>query len=79
MHLSYRCLIVKRTWNQLKSILSTNLIFPISTPQSAIFLFWDLDTNKHLILNHFSIYFQNVHLQPKNNSLLEYKSSADIY
>ena len=39
-------------WNQLKSILSNNLIFPISTPQSAIFEFWDLDTNEHLILNH---------------------------
>ena len=25
------------------------------------------------------MYFQNVHLQCKNNSLLEYKSSADIY
>ena len=37
MHLFCDCLIVKRLWNQLKSILSNNLIFPISTPQSAIF------------------------------------------
>ena len=37
MHLFYNCLIVKRFWNQLKSMLSNNLIFPISTPQSAIF------------------------------------------
>ena len=28
MHLFYDCLIVKRIWNQLKSILSNNLIFP---------------------------------------------------
>ena len=37
MHLFYNCLIGKRFWNQLKSMLSNNLIFPISTPQSAIF------------------------------------------
>ena len=52
MHLFYDCLIFKELWNQLKSILSNNLNFPISTPQSAIFGFWDLDTNEHLILNH---------------------------
>ena len=50
MHLFYGCLIFKRLWNQLTSILSNNLIFPTSTPQSAIFGFWDLDTNEHLIL-----------------------------
>ena len=48
MHLFYDCLIVKRLWYQLKSILSNNLIFPISMPQSAIFGFWDLNTNEHL-------------------------------
>ena len=47
----YDCLIVKKLWNQLKSILSNNLIFLISTPQSAILGFWYLDTNEHLILN----------------------------
>ena len=52
MHLFYDCLIVKKLWNQLKSILSINLIFSISTSLSAIFGFWDLDTNGHLILNH---------------------------
>ena len=36
-HLFYGCLIVKRIWNQLKSTLSNNINFPISTPQSAIF------------------------------------------
>ena len=36
----------------MESILSNNLNFPISTPQSAIFGFWDFDTNEHLILNH---------------------------
>ena len=51
MHLSYDYLIVKELWNQLKSILSNNVIFPKCTPQSAIFIFWDLDTNEHLILN----------------------------
>ena len=56
MHLFYDCLIVKRLWNQLKSILSNDLIIPISTPQSAIFEFWDLDTNdliKQLNLTNF--------------------------
>ena len=43
MHLLYDCLIVKRKWDQLKSILSNN--FPWSTQQSAIFVFWVLDTN----------------------------------
>ena len=52
MHLFYDCLIVKRLWNQLKSKLPNNLIFPITTPQSPIFGFWDLGTNEHLILNH---------------------------
>ena len=45
IHLFYDCSIVKRIWNQLKSMLSNNINFPISTPQSAIFGFWDLDTN----------------------------------
>ena len=58
MHLFYDCLIVKRMWNQLKSILSKNLNFPISTPQSAILGFWDLDTNEHLILNHLLLTFK---------------------
>ena len=53
VHLSYDYLIVKELWNQLKSILSNNVIFPKCTPQSAIFIFWDLDTNEHLILNKF--------------------------
>ena len=47
----YDCLIVKRIWNQLKTMLSNNLNFPISTLESAIFGFWDLDTNEHLISN----------------------------
>ena len=54
----YDCLIIKRIWNQLKSILSNNINFPISTPQSAIFGFWDLDTNEHLILNHLLLIFK---------------------
>ena len=45
-------------FNQLKSILSNNLIFSICTPQSAIFGFWDLDTNEHLILNHLLLIFK---------------------
>ena len=58
MHLFYDCLIVKKLWNQLKSILSNNHNFSISTPQSAIFGFWDLDTNEHLILNHLLLIFK---------------------
>ena len=62
-YLFYDCLIVKKTWNRLKSLLSNNINFPISTPQSAIFGFWDLHTNEHLILNHllliFKIYIYN--------------------
>ena len=71
MHLFYDCLIVKRIWNQLKSILSNNINFPRSAPQKAIFGFWDLKP--------LTTYFENVHLQCKNNMLLECKSSADIY
>ena len=58
MHLFYDCLIVKKLWNQLKSILSNNLNFLISTPQSAIIGFWDLDMNEHLILNHLLLIFK---------------------
>ena len=58
MHLFYDYLIIKELWNQLKSILSNNLIFPKCTPQCAIFGFWDLDTNEHLILNNFLLIFK---------------------
>ena len=58
MHLFYDCLIVKELWNQLKSILSNNLHFPISTPQNAIFGFWNLETNEHLILNYLLLIFK---------------------
>ena len=58
MYLFYDCIIVKELWNQLKSVLSKNLIFSICTPQSAIFGFWDLDTNEHLILNHLLLIFK---------------------
>ena len=58
IQLFYDCLIVKRICNQLKSILSNNINFPISTPQSAIFGFWNLDTNEHLILNHLLLIFK---------------------
>ena len=67
IYLFYDYLIVKRIWNQLKSILSNNLNFPINTPQSTIFGFWDLPYLKPL-----TTYFQNVHLQCKNNRLVEY-------
>ena len=55
MHLFYDCLIVKRLW---KSILSNHVIFLISTRQSAIFGFWALDMNEHLILNHLLLIFK---------------------
>ena len=58
MYLFYDCIIVKELWNQLKSVLSKNLIFSICTPQSAIFGFWDLDTNEHLILNQLLLIFK---------------------
>ena len=80
MHLFYDCLIVKKLWNKLKSILSNNLNFLISTPQSAIFGFWNLDTNDHLILNHllliFKMYIYNI--RTAGNRLFEYSPSADI-
>ena len=44
--------------DQLKYILSNNLNFPISTPQSAIFEFWNLYTNEHIILNHLQFIFK---------------------
>ena len=58
MYLFYDYLIVKRIWNQLKSILIINPNFLISTPLSAIFGFWDLDINKHLILNQLLLIFK---------------------
>ena len=58
MHLFYDCLVVKILWNQLKSTLSNNLNFLISTPQNVIFGFWDLDTNEHFILNHLLLIFK---------------------
>ena len=58
MYFFYDCLIVKELWNKLKSIRSNNLIFPICTLWSAIFGFWDLDTNEHLILNHLLLNFK---------------------
>ena len=39
-------------------MLSNNLNFPISTPQSVIFGFWDLDTDALLILNHLLLIFK---------------------
>ena len=69
-HLFYDCFIVKRIWNQLKSILSKNLTFPISTPQSAHFGFWDLNTNEHLILNHSLLIFKMYIYNAKTTSYL---------
>ena len=57
MHLFYDCLIVKELCNQLKSIFS-NVAFLICTPQGAIFGFWDLDTNEHLVLSHLLLNFK---------------------
>ena len=58
MHLFYECLMIKRICNHLKSALPNNINFPISTPQTAIFGFWDLDTNEHLILNPLLLIFK---------------------
>ena len=84
VHLFHDCLIVKRIWNQLKSIISNNLNFPISASQSAIFGFWDLDTNEHLVLNHLLLVSglrQGAHSKYtftiQRQQLLECKSSAD--
>ena len=75
-YLFYDFLIVKRIWNQLRSMLSNNLNFLISTPQSAIFRLWDLDTNGHLILNRllliFKMYILNIsHLLDTEKKLCE--------
>ena len=58
MHIFYDCLFVKRLWNQLKSTLSNNTIFPISAIQSTIFRYWNLDTNEHLFMNHLLLIFK---------------------
>ena len=67
IHLFYDCLIVKRICNQLKSILSNIINFPISMPERAIFGFWGFDTNERIILNHlfliFKIYIYNARKQ----------------
>ena len=76
VHLFYDCSIVKRIWNQLKSILSDILIFPISTPQSAIFRFWDLGSNEQFIFNHsiliFKMYIYNARITGYLSHLLIY-------
>ena len=66
MHLFHECLILKRIWYQLKSTLSNNINFPIRTPQSAIFGFWVLDTNKHLILNYLLLIFKKYNYDARN-------------
>ena len=59
MHLFFFCcLIVKRMWNQLRCILSNNLSFLISPPQSVILGYLDLARNDHLILNHLLLMFK---------------------
>ena len=58
MHLFHDCLIVKKLWNQLKPMLWNNLIFPTCTTKSAIFGFWDLNMNDHLILNPLLLIFK---------------------
>ena len=58
IHLIYDCLIPRELRNQLKSVLSNNVILLICTQQSAIFGFWYLDTNEHLILNHLLLNFK---------------------
>ena len=58
MHAFYDCLIVKRIWNQLKSIPPKNINFLISTPQSSISGFWELDTNEQFISNHLLLNFK---------------------
>ena len=73
----YDCLIAKKLWNQLKSVLSNNLNFLIRTTQSPTFEFSDLDAKEQY--KTLATYFQNVRLQCKNNRLIEYKPFADIY
>ena len=58
MHLFCYCLIVKTIWNQLKSILSNNLNFTISTPQSAIFGFSGMETYEYLVLKNLLLIFK---------------------
>ena len=47
--------------------------------QGAIFGFWDLDTNEHLILNNFLLIFKIYIYNAGKNRLFEYKPSTDIY
>ena len=53
----------------------------ISTPQSAIFGFWGLDTIEQLLLNHSQLIMKCTftNLQCKNKGLPKFKLSADIY
>ena len=82
MHLFYDCLIVKRIWNQLKSILSSNLSFVICTPQSAIFGFWNLDMYKDVyLLLIFKMYIYNARRTGylnKSHLLIYIKGIKDI-
>ena len=71
MHLFHDCLMVKIIRNQLKFVVSNNLILPISMPQSAIFGFWDLHTNEHLILTIYYL-FSKCTFTMQEQRLLEY-------
>ena len=73
MHLFYDCVIVKRIWTQLKSILSKNVTFPVSATECHLRIL-GLKYERTPYLKPLTTYFQNVHLQSKNNRLLEYKS-----
>ena len=80
-HLFYDYLIVKRIWNQLKFILSNSLIFLIPTTQNTIFVYWALDTNEHVILNHllliFKMYIYNA--RATGYLIISHLLSSDIY
>ena len=80
MHLFYDCLIVRRKWNQLKSVLSNNLHFPISAEcylQILGFRLWGIDTKEHLILNHLLLIFKMYIYNARTTGYLNIKDIKD--
>ena len=58
VHIFYSCVFAKNLWNNFKKLLENVLHLPDLTPQSAIFVFFDIDPSVYLITNHLLLIFK---------------------
>ena len=58
LHTFYSCIFAKTLWNDLKNSVEGFLKLPEQTPQSAMFVFLDINTNVNLISNHLLLIFK---------------------